>query len=472
MSPTRDDIHVTTEAREPGRAPDGREHSEHLRELADAHDARRLEAYVEQLSPGDAARAMSRLSADERDEVLTTLSPQDAAALLENLPDAQAADLLEHLPPEQAAAIVDRMRSDEQVDLLEEVEPERAEAILDRMEPAEAADVRRLRQYRPESAGGLMITEYLAFREDATVGEVIDELGRRRELADVAVQYLYVVDAHDRLVGVLRLRDLLFSPRDWPIAQIMIRNPLSVPAEADLDALRQFFEQHDFVGAPVVDEAGRLVGVVLREAVEQALAERADADSLKRQGIVTGEELRTMPLTERARRRLSWLSINIVLNLISASVIAMYQDTLSAVIALAVFLPIISDMSGCSGNQAVAVSLRELSLGLIQPRDFWRVVWHEVRVGLINGVVLGILIALVAWLWKGNPWLGLVVGMALAVNTVVAVLIGGTIPLILRALKKDPALASGPILTTVTDMCGFFLVLGLASLMLPYLKQA
>ncbi len=463
---------MTTPTTEPDEVREPTEHSDRLRALAEAHDSAGLEAYVEGLSPGDAARAMSRLTAEQRDEVLTTLSPRDAADLLENLPDAQAADLLEHLPPAQAAAIVDQMRSDEQVDLLDEVERERAEAILARMTPEEAADVRRLRQYPPDSAGGLMITEYLAFREDATAGEVIDELGRRRELADVEVQYLYVIDARDRLVGVLRLRDLLFSPRDWPIARIMIRDPLSVPVETDLDALREFFEQHDFVGVPVVDADGRLVGVVHREAVEQALAERADADSLKRQGIVTGEELRTMPVFERARRRLAWLSVNIVLNVIAASVIAFYQDTLSAVIALAVFLPIISDMSGCSGNQAVAVSLRELSLGLIRPRDFWHVVWHEVRVGLLNGLALGALIALVAWLWKGNAWLGFVVGAALAVNTVVAVLIGGTIPLILRALKKDPALASGPILTTVTDMCGFFLVLGLASLMLPYLQQA
>ena len=463
---------MSTPATEPDKHAEQGEHSDRLRALAEAHDAAGLEQYVEQLSPGDAARAMSRLTADERDEVLTTLRPQDAAELLENLPEAQAADLLEHLPPEQAAAIVDQMRSDDQVDLLEEVQPEQAEAILARMAPEEAADVRRLRQYPPDSAGGLMITEYLAFREDTTVGEVIEELGRRRELADVEVQYLYVVDARDRLVGVLRLRDLLFSPRDWPIAQIMIRNPLSVPAEAELDALREFFEQHDFLGVPVVDAEGRLIGVVLRDAVEQALAERADADSLKRQGIVTGEELRTMPLFERARRRLGWLSVNIVLNVVAASVITFFQDTLSAVIALAVFLPIISDMSGCSGNQAVAVSLRELSLGLTQPRDFWRVVWHELRVGLINGVVLGWLIAAVAWLWKGNPWLGLVVGAALAVNTLVAVLIGGTVPLVLRALRKDPALASGPILTTITDICGFFLVLGLASVMLPYLTQA
>jgi magnesium transporter len=164
---------------------------------------------------------------------------------------------------------------------------------------------------------------------------------------------------------------------------------------------------------------------------------------------------------------LSWLSINIALNIMAASVIAFYEDTLTAVIALAVFLPIVSDMSGCSGNQAVAVSMRELTLGAALPRDVLRVWRKEVTVGLINGLALGMLLGIAAWAWKGNVVLGLVVGAALAVNTVVAVSIGGTVPLILKRFTLDPAVASGPLLTTITDMCGFFLLLGLASLVLP-----
>ena len=176
-----------------------------------------------------------------------------------------------------------------------------------------------------------------------------------------------------------------------------------------------------------------------------------------------------MPLLERSWHRLSWLSINIVLNVAAASVIALYQDTIQAAITLAVFLPIISDMSGCSGNQAVAVSLRELTLDLVRPYEVLRVLWQEIGVGIINGTLLGALLGTLAWLWKGNPYLGLVVGGALALNTVLAVALGGAVPLILRHMKKDPALASGPILTTVTDMCGFFLVLSFATALLPRL---
>ena len=176
-----------------------------------------------------------------------------------------------------------------------------------------------------------------------------------------------------------------------------------------------------------------------------------------------------MPFLIRTRRRLSWLSVNIVLNVIAASVIAFYQETLAAVIALAVFLPIISDMAGNSGHQSVAVSIRELSLGLVKPSEVLLVWTKEIFIGLVNGIALGALLGLVAWLWKGNPVLGLVVGAAMLVNTVVSVSLGGMLPLILKRLNLDPAIVSGPILTTITDMCGFFVVLSLATALLPYL---
>ena len=281
-----------------------------------------------------------------------------------------------------------------------------------------------------------------------------------------------MTDRKGCLTGVLRLRDLLLTPGSRPIHRIMIGAPMSVPVTATLDQLVDLFEAHSFLGIPVVDPAERLVGLVHRSDVDEAWDERAESSRLRSQGIVGGEELRSMPVLRRSARRLSWLSVNIVLNVIAASVIAAYQDTLSAVIALAVFLPIISDMSGCSGNQAVAVSMRELTLGVIEPVDV-RYVWRkELAVGLINGLVLGLLLTLTAWAWKGNPVLGAVVGGALALNTLVAVSIGGAVPLILRRFGMDPALASGPVLTTLTDMCGFFLVLSFAASAMAHLAPA
>jgi len=441
-----------------------------LPRLAAEGSKREVEQFLDQFSPRDVALIMSRMSHDEQGRVLTVLAPEDAADLVEHLPDVQAVSMLEHLHPETAAAILDELPSAEQADLIGDLDAEDAEAILQRMDPAEAADARALSRYADDVAGGLMVTECVRYPERYTVGNVIEDLRvRADEYRDYDVQYAYVCDEGGRLTGVLSLRALLLADRRRPIAELMIREPLSVPAQTSLDELGVLFERHRFLGVPVVDDGGRLLGVVQARAVDEARSDRQDDDYLKSQGIVGGEELRTMPLLRRSRRRLAWLSVNILLNCIAASMIALFQETLAAVIALAVFLPIISDMSGCSGNQAVAVSIRELTLGLVRPKELLRVWLKEVSLGLINGVALGLLIGAVAWLWKGNVYLGLVVGVALCLNTMLSVSIGGVVPLLLARLRIDPAIASGPILTTITDMCGFFLVLGIATLMLARL---
>jgi magnesium transporter len=267
---------------------------------------------------------------------------------------------------------------------------------------------------------------------------------------------------------VVSLRALLLAKRTDRLSKIMAAPVISVPVTASLDELQDLFDRYNFLGFPVVEADGALVGAVSRQSVHDAALERAESESLKLQGVF-GDELRSMPLWIRSRRRLAWLSANIVLNVVAASVISAYEETLAAVIAIAIFLPMVSDMSGCSGNQAVGVTMRELSLGLIEPRDMFRVWRREITVGVVNGLALGVLICLVAWAWKGNPWLGVAIGIALAVNTVIAVSIGGVVPLLLKSLKQDPAAASGPLLTTITDMAGFFLVLSLASLMMPLL---
>lgn len=425
---------------------------------------------LDSLPGAEVARAVLRLSEPQRVKLMETLAPKPAAEVVNCLPDTEAAALVAGLAPRPAAAILAELHSDDRADLISGLDTPAAEAILAVMPTAEAADVRALSSYAPETAGGLMVTEMLVFPKDAAVGQVVRDMRTNAErYADFDVQYTYVIDADGRLVGVLRLRDLLLARDTQPIGSLMIKDPLSVPVAAGLDELRGFFEVHDFLGVPVVDQASRLVGVLRARAVEEALAEKQGSDYRKSQGIIA-EELRTMPLFLRSRRRLAWLSINIVLNLMAASIIAVYQGTLEKVIALAVFLPIISDMSGCSGNQAIGVSMRELSLGLVKPAELFRVLLKEASLGLINGSVLGLLIGLVAWFWKGNAYLGLVVGGALAINTVVAVSLGGSLPLLLKRFNLDPALASGPILTTVTDMCGFFLALSFAAALIAQLQ--
>jgi magnesium transporter len=406
--------------------------------------------------------------ADQR-KLLSALEPKKAASLVEDFPDSHTAELIEQLPAADAASIVEELASDHRVDVLAELDTEDAEAIIAELDEDEANEVRELISYPPDKAGGLMMTEFATYPMAMSVREVVDDLTADTvDYEFLTVHYIYVVVNKKRLKGVIRIRDLVFADPEQTIGKIAAP-ALTVSPYASLEDLESFFDEYDIAAVPVVDDGGRLLGIVRRRAVLEALTDRAEADSLKVAGIIGGDELRSMPVIVRSRRRLAWLSINIGLNILAASVIAAYEDTLTAVIALAVFLPIVSDMSGCSGNQAVAVSMRELTLGAALPKDVMRVWRKEAIVGVLNGIALGTLLGLAAWAWKGNPVLGLVVGGALAVNTVVAVSIGGTVPLILRRLELDPAVASGPLLTTVTDMCGFFLLLSLASVMLPML---
>ena len=438
-----------------------------LENLVRAGEKDDVEAMLDALHPDELLHEVYLLAPDDQRKLLTLLSPEQAAALLEVVSDSYAADLIEELPAVQAAPIVEELASDHRVDVLAELDAEDAEAIIAELAEEDADEIRELITYAPDQAGGLMMTEFASYPMSLTVREVVEDLTREDiDYHLVTVHYVYVVVRKRKLKGVIRIRDLVFADPGLRIGELA-KDAYTVPPDASLSDLENFFDEHDIAAVPVINARGMLLGIVRRRAVLEALAERSEADSLKAAGIIGGDELRSMPTAVRSARRLSWLSINIVLNIIAASVIAFYEDTLTAVIALAVFLPIVSDMSGCSGNQAVAVSMRELTLGAAQPRDVLRVWGKEASVGIINGIALGLLLGLAAWAWKGNAVLGLVVGAALAVNTVVAVSIGGTVPLLLKRFKFDPAVASGPLLTTVTDMCGFFLLLSLASLVLP-----
>jgi len=439
-----------------------------IQEKIEAGDAAGAAESLADFSIEDQRFALAHLAGEKQALLIESLLPEEAATILEHLPDAQASDILENLSSQSAADIFEVLPGDLGADLLREMPPDDSEAVLAEIEdPAEAESLRERSLYPWDTAGGLMSDSFASFSDAQTVGDVLRELGDRAEdFGDMDVQYVYVVGEGDVLRGVLRLRDLVLTRRIVPVVEIMITDPVRVETGDSFDDLRKIFDERDFIGLPVVDGDGCLAGVVTAQAVREATSEHQTEDYLHSSGILGGEELRSMPMMARCGRRIAWLGPNIVLNVIAASVIALYEDTLEAVIALAVFLPIVSDMSGCSGNQAVAVSIRELTLGLIRPNEFRRILWKEGVLGMFNGLVLGTILGTLAGLWKDNLWLGLVVGGALFLNTILSVLLGGSVPLLLKRFKVDPALASGPILTTCTDMCGFFLVLNLASIVL------
>ncbi len=437
--------------------------SESLSDLVWERDRTALTSMLAELPAGDLHLILSRLPLSDRAEMLQVLDSDEAARLLLDFKELRPQDLLAQIPPATAAEILHHLPSNVETDFISAMKPRVAERILELLPDRETDGVLALAKYDSDQAGGLMVTEILSYHESATVQHVVDDLRANAAVyASYNVQYIYVTRPDGVLAGVLKIRDLLLSSGDTVLGELASGEPVTVDHLSPSRELKEVFDRFGYLGLPVVDE-GRLVGVVRRAAVEEAIADKTARQFRLVQGIIGGEEVRTMPVALRSGRRLAFLSANIVLNVVAASVIVYFEETLASLIALAAFLPIISDMSGCSGNQAVAVSMRELALGLVRPREVARVLFKEASVGVFNGIALGVLLGLVAWLWRGNPTLGLVVGVALAINTVIAVSIGGTVPLLLRGLGVDPALASGPILTTVTDICGFFLALGLAA---------
>lgn len=399
-------------------------------------------------------RIINLLDHDEREQLFTLLPQEQTTLLIEHLAEVQSIEVLDDLPPEVAAKVVNGLPADLSSDLLRELDEEHSEEILTQIETVTDCDSLRERiSYPKDTAGGLMTEHVASFQEKLTVREVLIEIGQRLDhFSDTEVQYFFITDLENKLTGVLTLRDLVLGEREKAVRSIMIPEPLAVSVDADLEYLEDLFESKNYLGLPVIDAAGKLVGLVPRTNFEEAISERQTDDYLKSSGIIGGEELRSMPVFLRSKNRLSWLIPNIFLNLIAALVIAQFEDTLQAVIVLAVFLPMVSDMSACSGNQAVAVSIRELTLGIIKPIDYLRVLTKELLVGLPNGIILGILLGVISAVWKSNLYLGIVIGGALMLNTVISVLIGGLVPLFLKRFNIDPALAAGPVLTFFTDL--------------------
>jgi len=451
----------------------GPEPWEQLELIVDSGNVEHLEAFLNLLPPEETTYTISHLEDEHRKRLLSMISPDMAADILEHLEDEHAADVLEELSEASAAAIVDEMDSADQADVLGEMEPSEQEAILEKMAPEEAADARRLLAYEPDTAGGLMLTEYLAYTQDRSADDVILDLKQNSEHYDeYDVQYVYVLNDDQKPLGVVRLRDLVLAPYSTSLKSIMIESPVVVKVDTSLDDLEDIFDRYDFRGAPVVDEADRVVGVVFRAAVEEALGERAEEQLMRFGGIIGGEELRSMPTGTRTFRRLAFLVPNCLLLLLSVSIIALYEDVIQQATALAVFLPLVVGLSGSAGNQAVAVSIRELALGLLRGRDTMHVFSKEITVGLVNGLLIGAGLVLLAGLLREDMSLGFVVGISFALTSVVATVLGGVVPLILRASRLDPAMASGPVVTTLVDMCGFFALLNLAQLMMDVTPPA
>ncbi|MCH8275523.1 MAG: magnesium transporter, partial [Armatimonadetes bacterium] len=399
--------------------------AEQLEELLENGKVQEAAALLLEALPSDAAQAITDLPPQLRETALRALPPERAADIVEELPDDVAASAIEAMRAESAAAILHEMQTDEEADVLQDVSDRKAEEILGRLDREEAEMARELLEYPEDTAGGLMQKEFIGLPVGFSASEAVRHLrSRAAEYADFPASYLYVLDERERLLGVLSLRSLLLCDPDAPIRSLMRTDPVSVEPSVEGEELAKVFRRRHFLAMPVVHADDRMLGIVTQEDALRFEKEESDEDLLQVSGIPSGEELRETPFLSRALRRLSWLLLKIVLNLGVAAVVALHEGTLQMMAALAVLLPVVSDLGGSAGSQAVAVSIRELSLERVRPRDFWRVLGTEAAIGAMNGIVLGLVVGAAAFLWKGNPALGLLAGFAISSSTIIAVAFG------------------------------------------------
>lgn len=422
--------------------------------------------------PGDLHDLIEELDLDQKVELLQRLSDTDAALILQEMEDFVQADILPLLDKEQAKAILKNLASDDAVDLIGELSPEDAEEMLQLIgEEEEPIDFGDLLKYPEDSAGGIMTTEYISLPADIPVEDAISRL---REIAPEAetIYYVYVVDEEGHLIGVLSLRDLIASSDGTLLKNIMRRNVISVNAKLDQEEVARVVSKYDLLAVPVVDDQERLLGIITVDDVIDVLEQEATEDIYRLAGAseVEGMELTEAPVSKVVRLRLPWLLISMVGGIVSGSVIGVYRNTLETIVMLAVFIPVIMGMGGNVGTQSSTIFVRGLATGEIDRSEVWPYFFREIRVGLTMGIICGTLISITAYIWQGNPYLGLVVGISMLITITVATLIGTLVPLLLNKVNIDPAITAGPFVTTIKDFTGLIIYFIIASAFLEYLR--
>jgi magnesium transporter len=416
-----------------------------------------------QSDPFRAAQALETLPLADAARMLNDLPPGAAAQCLEHLPPLTAAQLLEKNPREAAAAVLVRMDRHHAADTFRRLNPVFSKAMVPLLAGEFARDMGEILTYPKDTAGRIMHTEFLAFSGDMKVREVILRL-RTIAKKHLPAAYCYVVDPSNTLLGVLNMRDLLLAAPDVAVETVMVREVARVSPFADKEELAAVFARRHYLAMPVVNETGRLIGVVSAKNIIASTEEEATEDLQILFGASAEERVHSSALF-KIRKRLPWLHINLATVFLAGAVVALFQGLIAKFAVLAVFLPIVAGQGGNAGIQTLSVVLRGMIMREIEPRSAMKIILTEVWVGFVNGMVTGLAAALLIWLWNGNPYMGLVLGAAITVNLVAAGLSGAIIPLTLKKMGFDPAHSSGIIITTITDVVGFTALLSLAWLL-------
>src|SRR5687767_5202176 len=422
--------------------------------------------------PADLAQIFSELQNKDREAAFSLLAERNGRLAMESIselgPDAGAA-LLATRSAEEIAKLAQEIPSDDAAALIDYLPEELSAAVLDLMRPKESGVVENLLEYDEQTAGRIMNPHVFALNEDMTVGEAITELQHNRDVE--MVFYLYVVDDRKHLVGVVSLRRLLLVSPETPLKRIMTADLISVRVDMDQEEVARQVAAYNLLAIPVVDEENKLVGIITVDDIIDVIKDEATEDIYRLAGV-SGDDRASTPAGESLRKRLPWLGVNLVTAFMATLVVAMFEGTIGLFPVLAVFMPVVAGMGGNAGMQTLTVIVRGLALGELTWSNSRKALLKEALVGIGNGVALGATAALVVWATRNDPVLGAVLGMAMIINMFVAATAGTLVPLGLRAVNVDPALASSVFITTMTDVFGFFSFLGLATIFSQYLPQA
>lgn len=422
--------------------------------------------YSENIHPVDILDVLREYSEDKKD-ILYRLPENLIADIIDEAEDEEKYEILMEFSENKQKNIIEEMSSDELTDLLGMLEDEQANRILAKMTDEDARKVRQLLSYDPDTAAGIMATEFVALKENMTVEETLRYLQKYGE-ENENIYDLYVVDSFDKLKGVVSLNELVTKSFDTRISEVIHTKIEGVPFNTDQEEVGHRFEKYGYLTMPVVDNSNRLLGIVTVDDVMQILRDETTEDIHRLGGIDEGEKV-DGTLKESVRSRLPWLIVNLVTAILASAVVGMFEGTIEAVVSLATFMPIVTGMGGNAGTQTLTIIVRGLALGELNFKNMKKVFFKEVGVGLLTGIVIGFIIAVLGFMWEGNFIFGIIIGVAMILNMIVATITGYLVPIVLKKFRVDPALASSIFVTTFTDVLGFFFFLGLATILIQYL---
>jgi magnesium transporter len=437
--------------------------AEAVSDALDQGDEMQARALADELHEADLADLLEYLDRDERLQLIKVLGADFDLEVLTFLDVAVREEIIEALEPLHIAASLSDLDSDDAVDIMEDLDEEQQQRVLAALPRAERLVLEESLSFPEDAAGRIMQRELLAVPSNWTVGETIDYMRSARDLPDDFYD-LYIVDPKHQPLGYVPLSRAMRTRRPVKLTEIMEENIRTVPTSMDQEEVAYLFRQYGLVSAPVVDPAGRLVGVVTVDDVVHIIDEEAEEDLLKLAGVQETDLYSAVLDTTKAR--FTWLLINLFTAVAASVVIALFEDTLERIVALAVLMPIVASMGGNAGTQTLTVAVRAIAMRDLSPGNALRFVWKELLVGLVNGLMFAVVAGAVAWFWFDTPSIGLIIAAAMVINLVVAALSGALVPLGLEKVGVDPAVASSVVLTTVTDVIGFFAFLGLATIFL------